>query len=166
METKMLLSSMASPSHLAVVGQPIAADAVRLVRLSGQMHGRFTNSLSLPDTGQQTLIFGTGNLHGLGKTLIAGSLHSVGFIASGQATGSITLFTRRGSLSITLTGPTQSGPSGLPTTLNYQVTKGMGAFRNVSDRGTVELLLTSSTKADGTPHGSFKLRFHSGASAV
>lgn len=163
MESKRLLSTISPPLHTVEAAHLAVADAVRLMRINGRLHGRFTTHQSLPDMGGTTLIFGTGDLQGLGKTLIAGGLRSAGFVAYGHATGSITLLSKHGSLMISLTGPTQSGPSSLPTTLNYQVTKGTGAYRNVSDQGTVELVITPSKTPNG---GTFTLRFHSGASAV
>ena len=77
--------------------------------LNGTAHGQVQQEMSNPDIGATLDIQGQGTLTRLGAVQLSGSLHGTGFIASGYASGTITLTNSHGSVSLQLHGPTQPG---------------------------------------------------------
>lgn len=70
---------------------------------------------------------------------IGGTIQTVGNVASGKATGQITLNSPRGKLVLAVTGPTQSRNAGLPTTFTYRVVSGTGFFAHYVGQGTIQI---------------------------
>jgi hypothetical protein len=70
---------------------------------------------------------------------IGGSIHTVGNVASGKASGRITISDKRGTLVLSVTGPTQSRNAGLPSSLTYIVVSGTGFFAKYVGQGAVQL---------------------------
>jgi hypothetical protein len=136
MESKQLLSGAAT----AIVGTIPSAP---VVMLGGTIHGNFHKPLGAPDVGAQYNLAGSGKLAHFGSTTVTGSLREVGFIAQGNSTGTLKLANAKGSLTLSLTGPTQGGFSRLPTTYNFAVTGRSGAYaNNFEDVGQLTLQLT------------------------
>jgi|GEM_PF-5004706 len=87
---------------------------------------------------------GTGHLARFGSVNVTGTLHSVGFVSSGHATGELTLSNNSGSITLQLLGPTQSGLSPLPETFNYTVVAQTGDLvESLANQGTLTLLTQS-----------------------
>ena len=139
-ESRLLMSgaTAALPGAAALV-QAEAAKPSRHVDLAGTMRGTADVVAGLPDTGQTYQFLASGKLTGFGSGLLSGRVRTVGFIASGQATGYLTLSSFRGSIVMKVEGPAQSGPSGLPTKLHFDVQSGTGAYRNLVDSGTITI---------------------------
>src|SRR5262249_26228889 len=85
----------------------VQADASKPVAVNGPVRGVASFDRTLPDAGTTYTLGTIGRFSGLGHAVVSGTLHSVGFIAQGQATGALTLYAHQGSLSLQLTGPTQ-----------------------------------------------------------
>src|SRR5262249_51532344 len=82
-----------------------------------------------------------------------------GFVRHGHASGSLTLTSAKGSVTLALTGPDLRGFSALPARFEYAVTGGTGAYARVTGHGTLSLLLAARPSgAESAPaHGSFAL---------
>ncbi len=173
LESMTLLSAMT-----AVVGHPlppaqISAQAIPLpiiVGLKGTTHGVYTSS-SFPDVGTSYTVYTAGKLSGYGTGAVYGTLHSLGFLASGQATGTLHVILPWGTLTLTLTGPTQPGFSPLPKQFSFEITKGTGKFHNaVGDpvgKGTVSVALKPGPGGAGLHgHGQVTLTFVPGIVAI
>jgi hypothetical protein len=141
---------------LAATAQPVVSP------LSGQGQGTYTNPAvpgALTVDGLTTYnLKGTANLAGMGQVTVTGTIHSVGFVITGQATGVITFSNSKGSVTVQLTGPLQAGFSALPTTFSYQVVAHTGAFAHLNAKGTLGLLVAPQTfNYIPQPQGSFAL---------
>jgi hypothetical protein len=140
----------------------VFATAPSAVPLAGQGQGTFTNPVT---PGALTInalttynLSGTANLAGMGVVNVTGTVHAVGFVLSGQATGQITFSNSRGSVTIQLTGPVQPGNTGLPTTFAYSVVAHTGAFATLADHGTLGLVVSPALfNYVPQPHGSFAI---------
>jgi len=128
------------------------------VRLNGQFSGSFS-AHTFPDVGTSYALSGQGQVQPLGLTNVTGDLNSLGFISQGHAGGTLTLSNSKGTLTLELTGPLQSGFSPLPDQFDYEITAGTGAYVNATGRGTAFLNLSGSPRFDlGEHQGRFDLR--------
>ncbi len=133
--------------------------------LAGQGRGAYSSSSTIPDTGVQYTFTGVATLAQLGVVQVSGSAHSVGFIASGQATGELTFRNARGSVTIDLTGPSQPGFSPLPKTFQYTVVSATGAYQGMQDQGSLQLVLHPVLSRTRQDHGTFSLTIDGGTSS-
>jgi hypothetical protein len=119
--------------------------------------------MGVPDTGTRYDFQGTAKLAKLGDVTIQGSLVSLGFVAQGHAGGTLTFTNAHGSVTVALEGPLQNGFAPLPQTFTYHVVSGTGAYKNLKDHGSLELMLKADPvgpAADAiflTGHGTFTL---------
>ena len=97
--------------------------------------GRFTVATNRTTNVRAFSLQGTADFGSSGFFAIAGTLQTVGNVASGHATGRITLTDRRGTLVLSLTGPTQTRNAGLPTSFSYKVVSGTGFFAHYVGKG-------------------------------
>jgi hypothetical protein len=74
---------------------------------------------------------------------ISGTLHTPGFILQGHTTGTLVLSSAQGSITLQLVGPPQPGFSPPPSTLQYTITGGTGAYAGAAGQGTVTLQETN-----------------------
>jgi hypothetical protein len=138
---------------LASPAQPAVAHP-----LSGHGSGTYTAFNLVPGVGTTYKFQGTANLAAMGHVNITGTVRSLGNIAQGQARGQLIFSNVRGSVTVELTGPQQSGSSGLPGKYNYQVIGGTGAFAQLKDHGSLSLVLTPlATSGPGLSQGTFTL---------
>jgi hypothetical protein len=101
--------------------------------------GRFTVATNRA-TGAKTLTLeGSADFGGSGFFTIGGTVTTVGNVASGHATGRITLSNPRGTLVLALTGPAQSRNAGLPSTFTYRVVSGTGFFAHYAGQGSFQI---------------------------
>jgi hypothetical protein len=82
---------------------------------------------------------------------ISGTITTVGNKA-GQATGRIVLSAPKGTLTLTLTGPTQSANSGLPASLTFKVASGSGYFAHYSGTGSFKVSAALFSGYDNAGH--------------
>jgi hypothetical protein len=135
-------------------GGPIAPPPYKLL---GHADGSFSAQPSIPDTGNKFDLSGQGRFLGLDMITVSGWVRTTGFVGNdGHATGSVTLSSAKGSVTLELTGPVQPGFSALPEQFSYVVTGGTGAYARVAGQGTLSLMLAASPVA-GPVHGSFAL---------
>ncbi len=126
-------TTVAVPSTTSTV--PAVQSTAQATTWSGA--GRFT--ITSAASSAKTYTFqGSADFGSSGFFAIAGSITTVGS-KSGQATGKITLSDPRGTLTLALTGPTQTANSGLPASLNYKVVSGTGFFAHYSGTGTYKV---------------------------
>jgi hypothetical protein len=99
----------------------VAETSQSKAHLAGAVSG-FYFTTGLADVGTTFALSGSGAVSPLGSvTVKQGSFHSLGFIVTGQASGTMTLSNARGSVKIQLTGPLQPGFAALPKTFTYKV---------------------------------------------
>ena len=172
LESMTLLSGMT-----AVVGHPLPAAQISsqaiplpiIVGLKGTTHGTYTSS-SFPDVGTSYSVSTAGKLSGYGVGTVYGTLHSLGFIASGHASGTLHVVLPGGTLTLKLTGPTQKGFSPLPKQFSFEITKGTGKFHNATGdpvgKGTVNVTIKPGPGAGLQGHGQVTLTFVPGIVAI
>jgi len=110
--------------------------------LSGILFGGVVAGPASHDAGSSYDLAAIGDLAGLGETLLTGDLRSPGFIASGHASGELTLTSRRGTVRLDLEGPSQRGFARLPQRFHFTVEAGTGAFRHLHESGIAILHLS------------------------
>jgi hypothetical protein len=115
LESRLALSSY-NPALVATAApsaeyQAAAPPSQPSQHLHGPLQGSYTIVPSIPDTGRQYDLSGSGNIHGLGQVTATGELRSTGFVYNGQATGTLTLQNANGTVTLQLVGPSQ--PAGL-----------------------------------------------------
>jgi hypothetical protein len=120
---------------------------LRLV-LNGTLDGRWQVDMSIPDTGEHQTLTGSGSVTPLGTVQATADLHSPGFISNGRTTGTLVLSNARGTVQISLKGPSQSGFSGPPSTFVYAITGGTGAYAFATGHGRAHL---TEVVADAVP---------------
>jgi hypothetical protein len=128
-------------SATAPVGIPPATKPPVQTTTGTSWHGqgRYTSVLNRT-TGVRTYSFeGSANFGSAGHFAVGGSIQTVGNVATGRATGRITLSDRRGTLVLALTGPAQSRNASLPSSYTYRVLSGTGFFARYAGQGTVQL---------------------------
>jgi hypothetical protein len=103
--------------------------------------GRFTIATAKTTGANTYTLEGSADIGSAGFLAISGSVTTVGSKA-GQATGKVVLSNSKGTLTLTLTGPTQSAKSGLPASFSYKVASGTGYFAHYSGTGTIKLNAT------------------------
>lgn len=154
LEAMTLLSGVA-----ALVATPPPTFAGHVV-FNATAHGTYTSHDHIPDVGRSFNVVTHGHADGLGAVDIVGSFHATGFTGTGNATGSLTVHTHRGTLDINATGPVQSGFAKLPTQFTFQIEGGTGKYKGATGSG--ELTVTLSPGADSlAKHGKVTLDFES-----
>jgi hypothetical protein len=124
--------------------------------LDGKGHGTYTDDPIQSGAGITYTLGGTAKFAGLGKVTVAGTVHAVGFIQEGNASGELTFTNANGSVTVELEGPQQPGFSALPQQFKYTVMSGTGQYQNLSASGTLQLVLKAT---DGNPQtGTFTLK--------
>jgi hypothetical protein len=125
--------------------------------LAGQGHGTYMSNSLNPDVCVSYTLKGKADLAKLGHVTVDGSVHGVGFILSGQATGTLTFTNSHGTVTLDLKGPQQPGFSPLPKDWHYKVTSATGDYQSLKGQeGSLNLTFKpdNSTSANGT----FKLK--------
>ena len=112
--------------------------------LAGSASGTWTTQPGIPDVGATQDLVGIGKLKGLGHVHVQGSLHLAGFIQSGHADGTIDLTNTHGSVTLALTGPTQTGFSGPPKSFTYTIASRTGLYQGWHGSGQLNFHETSS----------------------
>ncbi len=121
---------------VALQGQPGVA-------LDGAFAGQFTPNLVFPEAGASYSLTGTGRLPGQGAVGLTGWVQGTGMIASGHATGELTISGAQGSMTLDLLGPTQRGFAPLPGQFRFTVRSGTGIYAHCRSSGTITLHLDS-----------------------
>jgi hypothetical protein len=110
-------------------------DVSTTLNLSGQVYGQYQPVST--SGGRAQNLRGGGQVSPLGNAELTGQLHLPGAVSQGQVTGTITLTSPNGNVTLSLVGPMQSGSSPPPSTMQYTITGGTGAYANASGSGTV-----------------------------
>jgi hypothetical protein len=85
---------------------------------------------------------GDGSVEGMGAVQMQIDVYGVGFNNNGTAHGTITLTNAKGSVTVQITGPSQPKLSPLPSWFQYKIVQATGAYRGMTDSGTIRLLRT------------------------
>jgi hypothetical protein len=158
MEAKFLLTTPGATAPTALV-------ATMPLVLAGSLQGRYSFGTTVPDAGDTYTLSGSGRVGPLGKVTFSAEFGTPGFIASGHTTGTLTLASPRGTITLGLLGPTQPGFSAPPTSFTYTIIGGTGAFAHAHGSGHLTLTLTAQpTGTPGTLHhlGSGLVAIHFG----
>jgi hypothetical protein len=174
LENRQLLStfSIARPSQDVVPGvvqaQVRALPAILLPivmpghGLAGTGHGNYAvPRLQLLDVGTTYNLQGVADLAALGHVTVTCSVHSVGFIWHGHATGKLTFTNASGSVTVALEGPVQNDFAPLPGRFHYQVVSATGAYRHMRDQGSLQLVLAQAP-TDVVHRGTFTFTIDQG----
>jgi hypothetical protein len=102
-------------------------------------HGRYTVTTPDVGAGRTYQLQGSADFGKSGFFAVKGSIQTVGNSKTGQAHGRITLSDRRGTLTLQLTGPTQSSNAALPAKFTYKVVSGTGFFAHYAGQGVIQL---------------------------
>jgi DNA/RNA endonuclease YhcR with UshA esterase domain len=100
--------------------------------------GRFTLTTNSSTKAETYAFQGSATINSTTFYAISGTLTSVGN-KSGQATGKVVLSAPQGTLTITVTGATQSANAALPTKFTYKVVSGTGAFAKYNGTGSITI---------------------------
>lgn len=169
LESLTLLSGLPTPAAahpLPAQAAEVQATAAPTVALDATARGDYTTSRGVADAGLTYNVFAVGRANGLGAVAVTGKLVTVGFIREGHATGTHTVRTARGNLTVDVTGPTQQGFSDLPTQFTFTVKGGTGRFRNATGTGTLNVTARPDPLNANAPnvhaHGLLTLTFRPG----
>ena len=116
---------------------PSAGATPQQLTLSGEIVCTLGTVPPLPDGSSTRPLTGTGTVAPVGDVFVSGELRTPGFVTGGAAQATLTLTGANGSLALQLMGPFQSGFSPPPTTFQYTISGGTGAFAGASGSGTV-----------------------------
>src|SRR5262249_46736448 len=139
-ESRSLLSGGIG-GQAAIMGM-VSRGPAHSIRLDGTFEGQYQVNVPNPDVGKAYDITGSGHVRGIRRASITGDLHSLGFIAQGNAQGDLTLKGPRGTLRLHLTGPQQAGFQPLPSQFSFTTSGGTGQYRKIHESGTATLVLT------------------------
>jgi hypothetical protein len=106
---------------------------------SWQGQGRYTLAANRTNGVKTYTLQGSANFGSAGYFAIGGTIQTVGNVASGQATGRVTLSDPRGTLVLALTGPAQTRNAGIPPTFTYKILSGTGYFAHYAGQGTFQI---------------------------
>ncbi len=169
-ESRSLLSGGIG-GQAAVVGM-VSRGSAPSIRLEAGFSGQYQVNSPVPDVGRTYTITGPGIVHmgpahgrGIHHASVTGDLHSLGFIAQGNAQGDLTLKGPHGTLALHLTGPQQAGFQPLPSQFRFTTSGGTGRFGKIHESGTAILDLTpgqTGTGGPGSGQGTFTIVLKSG----
>lgn len=157
LESRLVLSQVAHLPLTADVSDAgmVATAATTSRAVSGKLTGTAAHLPSVPDLGRKIALSGSGHLRSLGMVQVKGTIGTAGFIQSGKSTGALTITNSKGTIELSLTGPTQPGFSSLPTSYSFVITGGTGAYKSISGHGT--LAATWKPSASAPQHFRFTL---------
>lgn len=120
-----------------------------LLALAGTLTGAYSVGKPMADLGGVYHFTGTGNAGTLGAVTIVGNISLPGFIATGHASGMLTLTNALGSVTLQLSGPLEAGFGAFPATLVYLLKQGTGTYAGDVASGTISVTLVPDTTAKG-----------------
>jgi hypothetical protein len=143
-----LLEDRITPSSTSVmqpsiVVPPMILDPLPIYspqNLAGSGHAYFVADQPNSDAGKTFHLVGMANVAGQGEFLVTGTLHALGNVAKGEATGTLTFHNAKGSFTIELQGPMQSGFATLPQDFHYHLIHGTGAYAHLQAKGEIFLI--------------------------
>src|SRR5262249_7769061 len=108
--------------------------------LTGRGTGTFQATRVNPDVGAEFKFQGTAQMAALGGPVaVAGDLKTPGNIADAVTTGTLTVSTKAGSVTVALTSFRPPVAVGAPIWYRYRVTAGTGSFVGLHDTGSLRL---------------------------
>jgi hypothetical protein len=134
---------------VAAARAPIVGRQGSALALTGSVQGGYVVSGAIPDIGKNYQFGVAGRVSPLGQIGASGQIHTTGFIATGMATGTMTLAAPRGTVKLQLTGPAQPGFAPLPSTMSYTIMGGKGAYKKATGSGMITIMLSSNVFSYG-----------------
>lgn len=143
LESLTLLSGLAPPTLAPAVPAALGTvqAAARSVALNATTRGSYAFVQGNPDTGKAYYFVTAGWVPGLGYSTFSGSIHTPGFIRTGTAAGTMTVYTPRGTLTLQLTSDPVPGFSDLPTRVHWAITGGTNQLKGATGSGTLDIAL-------------------------
>jgi hypothetical protein len=135
LEAKTLLSSLRMTEVVHALSAEVSG--IRAAALpSLTTRGIYARVQVNPDTGRTYFFQTFGSSPFFGTALVVGSITTPGFVATGQAAGTLTLYSAKGVLTVSVS-KTVPGFSSLPSQLGFTITGGTGQFSNLHGSGTL-----------------------------
>src|SRR4051794_10997361 len=97
LETLTLLSGLATPT-ITLAPVVVSAASTTNLAFNASAKGTFFTTQSNPDTGKDYHVVAVGRTTGGAVMAVGGELFTPGFVATGHTTGSLTVYTARGTL--------------------------------------------------------------------
>lgn len=119
---------------------------VQRLHLHGSVTGSFTTSVADSSTGKAYRFTGSGTVRPLGAASLAGQLTTPGGVATGRATGQLTISGPNGSITLDVTGPKESRSRPLPARLSFTVASGTGSYSTLKGGGHLTIKLDSTAQ--------------------
>lgn len=133
------------PSATALLAVPVPTTEILAVAHSsvqtptGVGHGNYVVNLVQSGMGKTYQLKGTVKLDGIGVFTVKGSIHTVGYVNQGEASGLLTFANSRGSFTLQVVGPEQAAFAVLPAQFSYQILAGTKAYQSLQQTGTLNL---------------------------
>jgi hypothetical protein len=155
-----ILPSVPPPFPQGVFPYLIGLVQYRSQPLHGTGDGNYMGHSLIVDAGLYDKLSGTARLTGLGSFQVDGWLQGVGLVVSGRAKGELGFSTSRGTLTLTLHGPTERSFGVLPSKFRYSISHAAGDYQKLHGSGVVQIRLIPAPVAFGLPpQGRFELSF-------
>lgn len=147
LENLSLLSGLAFLAAIDPFATAVVQPASRTpIDLNATTHGTLTTQRN-PDAGKEFQLYTSGSAAALGHVSIDGAVHTPGFVAHSQASGTLKVHTRGGEFTLTVKGPSQPGFSSLPAQLTYTITGGTGHYQGATGAGHLTITLKATLPA-------------------
>jgi hypothetical protein len=170
LERKELLSALGAIFHGPALFGPFATTGGQTIALGGRVTGHF-HAKEIPHAGKFYEFSGSGAIAVLGHVTVTATIDLPGLLISPvtgttpnvNATGKVTYADSRGSVTLSVTGPSQDNAETLPATFLFTVTGATGRFRGDTRSGVLNLGVTPTTSASTRPlpgfaeHGTFSM---------
>jgi hypothetical protein len=150
-----VLEDRSLPSSTSVIAPvalgPAAAHAAAPVPITpwGVVSGTWVPGPAPKGGGTLQVLTGSGTVSPVGPVQAALKLQVPGTAQAGRASGTLTLTTTRGTVTLQLQGPLTRGLGGTTLPLNYKITGGTGKYAGATGSGVVVLTETTGGTAPG-----------------
>jgi hypothetical protein len=123
--------------------------ATNPLQVEGSATASFTETSSTATSSATYKLNGTIQLFGFGKLDLSGVIHSLGENYS-HATGQLSLATRTGTISLSLSDPVKSAVGAIPSDMIFTVTSATGAYTHAGGAGIITFDVTHTGHNTGT----------------
>jgi hypothetical protein len=141
LDARILPSGSPVPVPAPVSRAAVVAPQSTTHALAGTGQGKYYLAPTRFGTGTTFLLFGSANLAGLGQVSLTGTIHTPFFRSVGAVTGTLTLVGSRGTVTVQLQAPAQSGSAPPPHQFSYKIVSATRGYQGLQDSGTLQIVL-------------------------